>query len=60
VKRRFQEAIRQKKECINSALDYVVVVSLAGAEASLDAAAEETARMISDLNVRWANGSECS
>jgi len=60
VRRRFREALRLKSECIEPALDYVVVIGVAGKEASVQEMALEAETLLKGLQARWASESECS
>jgi ribonuclease P protein component len=58
AKRRYQEAVRLSKDCIERRLDYVVVVSPAGANAAFHEAKLEVEGLLRKVNARWARDLE--
>ena len=58
VRRRFKEALRLCSDCIETRLDYVVVIGIAGAKASLPELTADARPLLTDLSLRWAKGSE--
>lgn len=60
AKRRFREVLRSLPECLDSRLDYVVVVLAASTDAKLDQIRTQLADLARELNNRWEKDLESS
>lgn len=60
VKRRFRDALRSQDLCIECNLDYVVVISSTGANASYEEAGAELRALFERVALKWAEEPESS